>query len=530
MASVAEGMHPDAANRAIDSAGLKRLAKFCELMVAAKDKEPKKTPIEELRNAAEQVAQNDVMAQSVAGCIQRHIQKSADIPNKLMLCWYLLDRLAKNNPNSFGQIFGVGIADLASEHMAWTNAKDEPKYSKLVKTWEALFGMRRCEEILRNKEIKIAAHQQEEAEREERRAKGLPEPGPKDAEEDDTPRYDSMALVLGGVRDGQVVEYQEPCKHYLLGLCTNPKCSKPHPPGQFGSMADEGKKLLGDWKCQKCGYKNPGANLHCYRRNCAGERPLLLVSLQKQQNFKEKCSAQFGYDPDEADEAVAHFKDTNWDEYRAERKRKYPFIWEEWRKKRPIPELAATQRAAGPTCHSCGFVLKPGAQFCTNCGAKQGVTEGAGPQQGDRDDMMFPSTRLTLPETRCQVSATTSQLLRTCRDILALPTYSTLLPDLLSALQQAAHDPTFEHLPQVRTQVVLRAISRIYSQWASAKAPNDPTPEFLSNLSAMQAIIPLQGAGDQEVFDKMIADASSSVPLGAPPVPPLAPAMGTVTL
>eukprot|EP01064_Diplonema_japonicum_P021114 TRINITY_DN30664_c0_g1_i1.p1 TRINITY_DN30664_c0_g1~~TRINITY_DN30664_c0_g1_i1.p1 ORF type:complete len:520 (+),score=130.52 TRINITY_DN30664_c0_g1_i1:42-1601(+) len=519
MSAIIDGLGIDsrAADQVLNVQLLKRLARFCKALMEAE--KPKKEVIESLKGLAENVGE----VETVAGAITRHIKFSKG--PKLLLCWYLLDILAKKHSDSFGQVFGPQIQELSVHHMTWTDPKEEAKYVKLVETWKMLFGFSTCEEIVNKKEIVKAEHAEAERLKAERVSRGEPAEAPA---EEEGQKWDSRALVLGGVKDGQLVEHVTSCKWYLMGICENPKCPRPHPPGLFGSV--DSKKVLGDWKCVKCGYKNPGSKKTCWRRDCNGTKSELLVPMQDML-AENPFAKQFGYDPDNEEQAVAHFKETNWDEWRKERKRKYPIIWEEWSKKKTI--LKTNHAPAGHPCMQCYAPLKPGAAFCWQCGQKQFTAPPTEPQE--RDDLLFPSTRLSLPDAPCTVSGAVSSVLRVCRDILAAADHTALLPDFLGSIQAAAHDPTYQQLPDSRAVIILRALSHVYSKWSWHKRPGDPTPNFLVNIAAMRTILPLKDI-DQETFDKIASEAhvaqqGSHVPMGPASVGPMPrnPA-GTVSL
>eukprot|EP00756_Hemistasia_phaeocysticola_P060279 Hpha_TRINITY_DN3897_c0_g1::TRINITY_DN3897_c0_g1_i1::g.44510::m.44510 len=362
-----------------DEGTLKRVARFCWSLQRAD--RPRKDVIDDLKMLAERAGADEV----IAGAVTRHI-KFASGP-KLLLCWYLLDILAKNHPESFGISFGPQILDLAVEHMNWSDPKDEQRYLRLVETWRVLFGDMTCEDILRRKEGRKADLQAAEQEMKVRQARGEVVPSDPTKLLDEKPaKVDEMSLILGGTRDGQVVEYNAPCKYYLMGICENPNCSKPHPKGMFGTV--DAKKVFADWKCLRCGYENPASKKQCWRRDCVGTRPdELYVARQVQENpFRD----QFGYDPTNESEAVEWFKKKypfGASQWVAERRSHYFRIWEIW--SRSTPNVAAAREylqggdagggaAQAPpakvqvrACTGCGAPLRPDAVFCTQCGQQQ---------------------------------------------------------------------------------------------------------------------------------------------------------------
>eukprot|EP00659_Diplonema_papillatum_P019692 gene19692-30345_t len=463
---------------------LKKIAAFCEkLMVLEK---PKKDVIEYIKTMAEEVGNVDI----VAGVIARHI-KFSEGP-KLLLCWYTLDILAKKHPETFGQAFGPQIEDLAVNHMNWTDAKEDAKYTKLIETWERLFGSSICSSIMAQKELVKAEHAAKEHEKAERVARGLPAEAPK-VDDDKGPTWESSALVLGGVKDGQIAEYVAPCKWYLIGICSNPKCSRPHPPGLFGSV--DAKKVLGDWICRKCGYKNPGGKNRCWRRDCTGTKPEALpVPKQALENpFKE----QFGYDPEDEAAAVAHYKDTDWAQWREDRAAGYKKILLHCKPAASGARAEEPPPAFGEYCHSCAAQLKAGAAFCWRCGQRQLQEPAPPPEQQqeqyddetERDDLLFPSTRLTVPDVNCPITRPVANLLRLCREVVRASSHLSYLEDIVSSLREA--------------------VSHIYSVWAWNQRPPDATVAFLTDLGAMRAVLPLQDI-DEEMFETIASDASAS--------------------
>eukprot|EP00754_Rhynchopus_humris_P043437 Rhum_TRINITY_DN3248_c0_g1::Rhum_TRINITY_DN3248_c0_g1_i1::g.10028::m.10028 len=503
---VVEGAGLETSNDGFDFNTLRKIAQFCQRLMA--ESKPTKDAIEKCRSMAENVGNVEV----VAGAITRHIKFSSG--SKQLLCWYLLDSLSKTHPDTFCLSFGPQVQELAIHHMNWLNPKDELKYSKLVDTWKTLFGLRVCEEILRGKEVRKAEHELEEKEKAERKAKGEPE-----EEEQAKKQWDTKEMIIGRVEDGQVMERIAPCKYYLLGICNSANCTQPHPPGLFGSINP--KKIFGDWVCLKCGFKNVGSRVKCWRNECTGVKPehngINLQSLQK-----NPLKEQFGYDigwGDEEDEkgnepAVEHYSNTNWEQYRAERVANYKGLWTRWSNTRRKLDPSFADRdpapSAGQPCHQCSAPLKVGAAFCTQCGTKQAAAAAPAPaapqptEEGEREDLLFPSTRVSQPEVPCSLSAAVSELVSVCRNI--VNAYDPqLLDKFLQTLQQCKDDPTFQQLPQERSSIILRAISTGYSKWAAHKSPNDRTPDFLQALSSMRELMPLQNF-DESVFNSMVAE------------------------
>eukprot|EP01061_Rhynchopus_euleeides_P013555 TRINITY_DN23646_c0_g2_i2.p1 TRINITY_DN23646_c0_g2~~TRINITY_DN23646_c0_g2_i2.p1 ORF type:complete len:530 (+),score=210.87 TRINITY_DN23646_c0_g2_i2:162-1592(+) len=466
----------------------------------------------------------------VTGAITRHVKFAKD-KSKQLLCWYLVDSLSKKFPTTFGVTFGPQILDLAVNHMTW-EGKEEDRYVKLVETWRNIFGGSTCEDILRLKDVRKAEKELEEREKAEREAQGLPaEDAPK------KPQWDTKDLIIGNVQDGQVVERIAPCKYYLLGVCNNPDCSQPHPPGRFGSMSD--RKVFGSWVCLKCGHKNGGVRKKCWRNDCTGTKPELMgVNLQSL--FVDPLVQTLGYDPGVGIEedrqrnaaAVEHYKDQDWDAWRAERKRKLTEVLHAAPRVTRTAKIARTEpaNASRKPCRQCGLPLKASAAFCAQCGAKQGAQAPVplDDMEEDRQDMLFPSTRSTLQEVPCSLSGAVSALLETCRGIFTSDEPS-LLTELLNRLEQCTVDPTYQQLPQERSSLVLRAISTAYSRWVGKKSPSDPTPSFIRSLAPLQQSLHLQDI-DEEVFKGMLA-AAAQCAVTAPVMPVTPPeGGGTVSL
>eukprot|EP01062_Namystynia_karyoxenos_P073514 TRINITY_DN70312_c0_g1_i1.p1 TRINITY_DN70312_c0_g1~~TRINITY_DN70312_c0_g1_i1.p1 ORF type:complete len:559 (+),score=219.49 TRINITY_DN70312_c0_g1_i1:72-1679(+) len=520
-----EGLGVRGAAHAYDEGTLKRVARFCSMLQRA-DK-PRKETIEELKNLAERAGADDV----IAGAITRHIKFSSG--PRLLLCWYLLDILAKTNPDTFGIAFGPQILDLATDHMSWTDPKEEVRYVKLVETWRMLFGDPTCEDIFRRKEIRKAEWAAEQEEKQARVARGeiLPADAQQQQEEGrDKPKHDSMALILGGVRDGQIVEYQAPCKYYLLGLCENPNCPRPHPKGMFASV--NASKVFADWKCLRCGYENPANKMQCWRRDCVGTRPEdLYVPRQKQENPFRK---QFGYDPNDEKEAVEHFEKQGVTPaaWRAERSRRYRGVWEAWRSTPPDLEAlreylrtpgggsqaAAEQLPQVRPCGSCGAPLKGDAVFCVRCGARQQPQ--AAPAAGERDDLFFPSTRLARGEVpAAQVSATVAEMLHLCEQVLEAPDPAVHAAGIAVAMSRARADPGLPLLPSAALAPVLRAVSRVYSQWAPRR-PLGPVVDMLRQFADLRPSLNLNEVDDSAFSDIVAALELARRSGGAPPPPP----------
>ena len=443
-AAIADGLGiaNSASNELLSTECLKSFAKLCLALNKASGG-PAHSKVTTLRELAESVGNVDI----AAGAITRHIKFAKG--KKQLLLWYILDSLAKVHPDSFGLAFGPQLQDLAIDHMNWFEPSQEEKFVKLVRSWKPLFGDTICDEIMRGKEEKQAEHEIEEREKALRKERGEPDILP---DEDTAPTWDSMALVHGGVKDGQVMEYVAPCKYYLLGICNSKNCSLPHPPGQFGSRS--AKDLYSDWSCRHCGYKNPGGKTKCWRRDCNGTR-LDDNYISKQTGAQQNPFArQFGYDPLDEEAAVAHFKHTHWESWWADRKSKYAEIMNKWGERiatAPISSKPTLQPLSLP-CQQCRAPLKQGAAFCYQCGFKQ-VSAGV---EGEREDLLFPSTRLAVADTPTIVSAAVSDLLKVCREILTSTNPTAYLSAFTSCLQQAAHDPTYRALPRARSSVILR--------------------------------------------------------------------------
>ena len=328
-------------NAQLQPATLKRIARFCEALM--REMKPTTSAVDSLRQMAEGVECVDV----VAGAITRHVKFAPD-SSKQLLCWYLVDSLSKKHNTTFAYTFGPQILDLAVDHMTWTG-KEEARYVKLVETWRNIFGARTCEDILRGKDVKKAEQELAAKEKAERVAAGMTE---EDAAKAKKPQWEAKDLIVGNVRDGQVMEAIEPCKYYLLGICTNQNCSKPHPPNRFGSLSN--RNVFGAWVCLKCGHKNEGAKKTCWRNDCTGTKPEH-VGLNLQSQYLDQLVQWLGYDPgvgieDDATrnkQAIEYYKHQDWETWRAERKRKYMGVWDQWQKKRrtgPAPTAATAAK------------------------------------------------------------------------------------------------------------------------------------------------------------------------------------------
>eukprot|EP01065_Artemidia_motanka_P035203 TRINITY_DN43110_c0_g1_i1.p1 TRINITY_DN43110_c0_g1~~TRINITY_DN43110_c0_g1_i1.p1 ORF type:complete len:555 (+),score=159.32 TRINITY_DN43110_c0_g1_i1:56-1666(+) len=516
----------------LDEGTLRRIARFCRVL--QRSDKPKKDVIDDLKALAERAGSDDV----IAGAVTRHI-KFASGP-KLLLCWYLLDVLAKNHPETFGLAFGPQILDLAVHYMNWMEPKEEARYLKLIETWRMLFGDITCEDILRRKEARKVELQMRQEERAALVAKGLPVPAELESDVvQDRPKEDEMALILGGVRDGQVVEYSAPCKYYLLGVCQNPNCPRPHPKGQFGSVSAD--KCFSDWKCLRCGYENPANQKQCWRRDCVGTKPEdLYIPRQVRSNaFRE----QFGYDPTEPSEAVEHFKSRpSGAQWRAERRKEYTKAWQEWRR-RPVDMAAVRESRRAATlqsgaqqpsektvvraCVGCGAPMRHDAVFCTRCGARQQTASGdpmAAPGVAERDDIYFPSTRMAQPESvQAHVSATAAELLHACSMVITTPDPGHAhLAAMHEALVRTRSDPRLSSLPPQTLAPVLRAVSRVWSRWCTRQDHRSPAAALLREFVSLRPSFPISEI-DDSAFNGI---AAVVMPAAGPRLPPPGPAPG----
>ncbi|PWV11056.1 putative ZFP family member [Trypanosoma cruzi] len=298
----------------IDRDTLRRFALFCARLRAAE--KPGKKTVAESAELARGVGDNEMAFELVVGALFRHIKSWTG--NKQLACWYILDKLCKEDRDKYGYTASKYILEIGRDYIPFEDPVLGPKYESLVEHWEGVFPSHVVDALWLAKKDRLWAieHPNEVLQQKE--------------EEERQWKLEEMAMED---EDG-LNDYGQPCMDYLQGRCFwGDACRLYHPPGEEGTMPLECR--LGDWKCSSCG----AINRHFQRRcsSCVREKPqykkgrkptaeeALLSSPDP--NVYAVLRRQFGYDPNVVEEAVAHWKTrletTSIEEYKEERRAAY---------------------------------------------------------------------------------------------------------------------------------------------------------------------------------------------------------------
>lgn len=298
----------------IDRDTLRRFALFCARLRAVE--KPGKKTVNECTQLAREVGNNEMAFELVVGTLFRHIKSWTG--SKQLTCWYVLDKLCKEDRDKYGYTASKYILDIGRDYIPYEDPLLGPKYESLVEHWEGVFPRHVVDAIWLAKKDRLwaLAHPEEVLKQKE--------------EEERQWKEEELALED---EDG-LNDHGQPCMDYLQGRCFwGDDCKLYHPPGEEGTLPPECR--LGDWKCSSCG----AINRHFQRRcsNCVREKPQYKKgrksTTEEDALSKPDPSAlaavqrQFGYDPNIAAEAVAHWN-TRWEStpfevYKDERRAAY---------------------------------------------------------------------------------------------------------------------------------------------------------------------------------------------------------------
>ncbi|TPP40232.1 hypothetical protein CGC21_26930 [Leishmania donovani] len=255
----------------IDRDTLGRYATFCARLRAIE--KPGKRTITEAATLAREVGDTLLDYELVVGALFRHIKTWTG--QKQLACWYILDKLCKEDRDKYGYTAGKYILEVGRDHIPYEDADLAGKYESLVEHWENVF-----------------------------------------------PRHVVDALWIAKK------------ERLWAGHCSwGDSCRLYHPPGEEGSLPAECR--MGDWKCSACGVINRHFRRRC--SNCVREKPQYKKGRVPSAEDKLLCTPdpavtaafhqQFGYNPYMPAEAVAHFKlrleGVSAEEYRKERAAAY---------------------------------------------------------------------------------------------------------------------------------------------------------------------------------------------------------------
>lgn len=312
-----------AAPEEFDVQTLKRYAALCgKLRTVEKMKGP---VIVDIATAADAVGPRMVDKEIAAGAIMRHIKCQTGA--KQLCAWYVLDHLAKQHRAEFGFVFGMFILELGTDCIPWENVDLSRHYEKLVNSWSGIFNDEVIKIIFNNRghRVRMAANPVEmraQMEEEER------------VWEEENKKHQEI--------DG-LDEYAQPCLAYMQGNCAwGNRCTQIHPPGLERTLPMECR--IGDWRCPECGFINRHFRRRCtacpkekpqYRRSDMEKRESEDLCCRKVEELKPLCQCALGYDPLDADAAVAYWNNRLPDvvatqAHLMERRRRYRGIIAAW--------------------------------------------------------------------------------------------------------------------------------------------------------------------------------------------------------
>ena len=281
----------------VDPDSIARFATFCDRL--RRLEKPTKAAIEGLAEEADKVGARFVAKEIVAGVILRHIKTWS---GKKQLCyWYLLDKLAKEHGDTFGYLFGNHLLDIGTDYIPWEVEATRRAYESLVEHWNGVFPDDAVKAVWASQKQRLyhAAHPDEAA-------------AERKLEEEIWAAEEKRHQAADGLD-----QYEQPCLAYLQGSCQwGAECTMLHPPGLQGSLPPECR--LGDWRCPGCGAINRHFRRRCF--SCPREKPQYRKGDGGEQTPEEKLLSapdaavlaawrqQFGYDPADEAEAVAHWR------------------------------------------------------------------------------------------------------------------------------------------------------------------------------------------------------------------------------
>lgn len=293
------------------------LKHFCQFSAHLRKLEkPGKKNILEACCLARDVGSSMNAVELVIGSVFRHIKTWTGLHQ--LACWYVLDRLCKESPEKYALCAGQYVLEIGRDCIPFENRDLQAKYEALIEHWEGVFPRHVVDAVWMGKKERLwATENRKEYEAMLR-------------EEEEGWRKTELAMQdVDGLNN-----FGQPCMDYLQGRCTwGDQCSLYHPPGEEGSLPPECR--MGDWKCSSCGVINRHFRRRC--TNCVREKPQYKKERQLALEDKllsspdpkvvEILSQQFGYNPYNETEAVAHwrrrFQNLTVQAYRSERRAAY---------------------------------------------------------------------------------------------------------------------------------------------------------------------------------------------------------------
>ncbi|CAG9582223.1 conserved hypothetical protein [Leishmania major strain Friedlin] len=422
----------------IDRDTLGRYATFCARLRAIE--KPGKRTITEAATLAREVGDTLLDYELVVGALFRHIKTWTG--QKQLACWYILDKLCKEDRDKYGYTAGKYILEVGRDHIPYEDADLAGKYESLVEHWENVFPRHVVDALwIAKKERLWAVDHPNEVKQQQQ------------AEEEEWAREEEVMQDEDGLND-----FGQPCIDYLQGHCSwGDSCRLYHPPGEEGSLPAECR--MGDWKCSACGVINRHFRRRC--SNCVREKPQYKKGRVPSAEDKLLCTPdpavtaafhqQFGYNPYAPAEAVAHFKlrleGVSAEEYRKERAAAYRVRILGKAPTNPVEERCKA------TKHFPDVDMEPDEEYEVGTDglvAKRQRTESLVPANASPNSAIALLAQLVME-----------------RGILD-PTVPQIFGELSRYIRQAAGDPTME-LNETQAEVLLSACKLGFTAWNANK-------------------------------------------------------------
>ncbi|KEG15326.1 hypothetical protein DQ04_00111260 [Trypanosoma grayi] len=456
----------------IDRDTLRHFALLCARLRTAE--KPGKKTVTECVELARGVGDNEMAFELVVGVLFRHIKSWTG--NKQLTCWYVLDKLCKEDRDKYGYTAGKYILEIGRDYIPYEDPVLGPKYESLVEHWEGVFPRHVVDALWLAKKDRLwaCAHPAEVLQQKE--------------EEEQQWKAEEMALEdEEGLND-----YGQPCMDYLQGRCFwGDACRLYHPPGEEGTMPLECR--LGDWKCPSCG----AINRHFQRRcsSCVKEKPQYKKARKPtteeamlsspDPNVYAVIRRQFGYDPNVEEEAVVHWRtrlgDTPIDTYKKERAAAYRV---RILGKPPMSEME--ERMKSQKNYPDVDIGPPDEAFEANGAEVHKVTESLVPA-GTASASAVGLLAQTIIE-------------RGARD----PKLPQLLSELVQYVKQVAGDSAVR-LTTTQGEALLTACKIVFSAWGADRGARPFVPPFFRDMRHTEAALGLS-AEQQEQLTSMTGE------------------------
>lgn len=490
----------------IDVETLTKFAKLCGELRALK--KAGGATIARLAVQCDEVGTTMTAKEAVAGLIFRFImnKKGAD----QLKYWYLLDKLAKDYPQTFGYLFSLHIFEVATDCMPWEDPALFPKLESLVEHWDDVFPADVITRIyLSRTERQWAAKNPLEAARirEEEEAKWA-EVEKQSIEED--------GLDL----------YEQPCLAFLQGRCPwGAQCTQLHPAGLEGTLPSEAR--LGDWRCPGCGAVNRHFRRRCF--SCPREKPQFRKGCSVKTKEEELLShpdeearaalrQRWGYDPENAADAVKHWA--------ARFAREPPSAFVEARRNAYVSRILPAVKKAMQASSAAAVGTRRGrdGDDQQRGGGRDALPSSSGPAKASRAEGGSgvaanasappagggPAVRVQLPQVPPELSAA-QRVAYLCTKVIERGAHDAdfagFLFLLCKAMSEAVRDAKWSAKAAPEDSFVLvECAKRVFAAWTTWKAASGSAPQrlhpatpFFADMSKYLAALPLLPAARDEI-------------------------------